>query len=302
MKKRGLGKGINALFPETSTAGEVVEDKEEIVTIPLENIFPNPYQPRMEFDEQKLEEMARTISTYGIIQPIVVNKEGGSYYLVAGERRLRAAKIANVDTIPAIVKEFTEEQILEITLIENLQREDLNPIEEASAYKTLMEKFAFTQDELAARLGKSRSSIANALRLLTLDNDIKEYLAKGKLTVGQVRPVLSLEDSRLQKNLVREIFDDNLTARDVEKKVKDLTQRNNGSDTAEKKGKRKQRDEADAADDIFIKDLEEKLQSYLGTKINIKSGRGKEGRIELYYYGEEDLNRLLSFILPHEKI
>ncbi len=298
MKKRGLGKGINALFPEISNEEQAAEEKEGIVALPLNRILPNPYQPRMEFDEGKLEEMARTISSYGIIQPIVVNKEGDTYYLVAGERRLRAAKMADVGSIPAIVKEFSEEQILEITLIENLQREDLNPIEEASAYKTLMEKFEFTQDELATRLGKSRSSIANALRLLSFDNEIKDYLAKGKLTVGQVRPILSLEDGELQKNVALEILHNNLTARDVEKKVKKILERQGGVDVERKE--RKESDESAANANIFIKDLEERLRSYLGTKINIKKGKGNEGKIEMYYYGEEDLDRLVGFILPQE--
>jgi ParB family chromosome partitioning protein len=289
MNKQRLGKGLGALIPEFKNESIDLKDP-GITEIPLEKIKPNPQQPRKDFSKEKLTELADTIKTYGVIQPVLLQKEKENYILVAGERRYRAAQLAGLKTIPAIIKEYNSKELIEIALVENLQREDLNPIEEASAYKRLLEEFGFIQEELSKKIGRSRSAIANSLRLLSLDDEIKKYLAEGKLTPGQVRPLLSLGSTE-QRYLALKIINNKLTARQVENLVKNLKRKNvPEQDLGEEQVEQKK------LQHLFIKDLEEKLRKVYGTKVNIKID-SKEGKIELYFYGDEDLERLIEILL-----
>ncbi len=279
-EKRRLGKGLGALIPDV-TAG--TEDSSDIA---LSLIKPNPYQPRRTFNEEKLKELASSIETHGVLQAVVVTKavDEDGYYLVAGERRCRAAKLANLKSVPAIVKEIDKSTMLEIALIENLQREDLNPVEEAQAYRKLMEDYSYTQEELAKRLGKSRSSVANSVRLLVLPEKVLGHLEKGEITAGQVRPLLSLDSPDLQLEAALKIIKDGLTAREVEK-LTSAKQKDRSADKEEKPL------------DPLRQEIQLQMQRELGTKVRLKEGK-KGGTIEIYYYSEEDLERLISMLLP----
>lgn len=279
-EKRRLGKGLGALIPD------VLSTSEESNQIELSMIKPNPYQPRREFDEEKLKELATSIKNHGILQAVVVTKavnEDG-YYLVAGERRCRAAKIAGLLSVPAVVKDIDKATMLEIALIENLQREDLNPVEEAQAYRRLMKEYGYTQEELANRLGKSRSAIANSKRLLALPDKVLGYLEKGDITAGQARPLLALDSAALQVEAALKIVEEGLTARDVER-------------LANEKKKRAGEKPETALLDPLRQELQVQMQRELGTKVKLKDGKSG-GTIEIYYYSEEDLERLVSMLLP----
>lgn len=281
MSKKRLGKGLQALIPS-------VEDENQGVTeININRILPNPHQPRRDFDDEKLEELAASIREHGVIQPIIVRENGDMYELVAGERRWRAAKKLGHTTIPAIIKEYTDGEVMEIALIENLQREDLNPIEEAAAYKQLMEEFGLTQDELSKKIGKSRSLIANSIRLLNLPAEIQELLEKGAITTGHARSLLSLDDKGMQMELARRIIEEGLTVRDIEKIVKKAA--------VEKDKKTKK---APETKDPLLLDIEERLKMVLGTQVRIKNGRNK-GKIEIEYYSGEDLERIIEIFLKN---
>lgn len=279
-EKRRLGKGLGALIPD------VIAGTEDSSDIALSLIKPNPYQPRRTFNEEKLKELASSIETHGVLQAVVVTKavDEDGYYLVAGERRCRAAKLANLKSVPAIVKEIDKSTMLEIALIENLQREDLNPVEEAQAYRKLMEDYSYTQEELAKRLGKSRSSVANSVRLLVLPEKILGHLEKGEITAGQVRPLLSLDSPDLQLEAALKIIKDGLTAREVEK-LTSAKQKDRSADKEEKPL------------DPLRQEIQLQMQRELGTKVRLKEGK-KGGTIEIYYYSEEDLERLISMLLP----
>lgn len=279
MSKKGLGRGLSALIPELPSDNFNPNAVEEI---PISRIRPNPKQPRKNFSTESLEELAESIKMHGIIQPVVVRSIEGGYELVAGERRLRASKIAGLKEIKAVIQSFTDKQIAEIALIENLQREDLNPIEEAEAFQTLIEEFDLTQDQLALRIGKSRSAIANTLRLLSLAPEVRNMVVKGLLKPGQVRPILVLED-RVQIELAKMIIEKELNARQVEKYVKELS--------AEKKQKKKS-----LLSDPIVKDVEEKIMESIGVSVKIK-GNDKKGKIEIQYYDEEDLNKIIELLL-----
>jgi ParB family chromosome partitioning protein len=288
--KQRLGKGLGALIPEFKN--ELIDVKEKGVTeIPLEKLAPNPQQPRKDFSEEKLAEMANTIKAYGVIQPVLVHKEKEQYILVAGERRYKAAQMAGLKTIPAIVKEYSPKELIEIALVENLQREDLNPIEEASAYKRLLEEFNFSQEELARKIGRSRSSIANAMRLLTLDEETKKYLSDGKLTPGQVRPLLSISNPEQRRYLAMKILNNKLTARQVENMVKNLKREAKGEEMPDKENSKENEIKL-----LFLKEVEEKIRKTYGTKVKIKRDK-KEGKIELYFYSDEDFERLTEILL-----
>lgn len=281
MSKKRLGKGLQALIPS-------VEDENQGVTeININRILPNPHQPRRDFDDEKLEELAASIREHGVIQPIIVRENGDMYELVAGERRWRAAKKLGHTTIPAIIKEYTDGEVMEIALIENLQREDLNPIEEAAAYKQLMEEFGLTQDELSKKIGKSRSLIANSIRLLNLPAEIQELLEKGAITTGHARSLLSLDDKGMQMELARRIIEEGLTVRDIERIVKKAV--------VEKDKKTKK---APETKDPLLLDIEERLKMVLGTQVRIKNGRNK-GKIEIEYYSGEDLERIIEIFLKN---
>ncbi len=282
-EKRRLGKGLGALIPEVmSGSGETSE-------VSLEKIEPNPFQPRQKFDDEKINELAASIKEHGVLQAVVLApaREDDRYYLVAGERRCRAAKLAGLEKVPAVIKSYDSKQMLEIALIENLQREDLNPVEEARAYKKLMSEFSYTQDELARRIGKSRPSVANTMRLLSLPTYVIKALEEGQITSGQARPLLAIGDKEVQENAFKTIMEERLTARDVEKLV---------HQTSGKKHKTKQVGQGVEEDPVQV-ELQLQMQRVLGTKVKIKPGKSG-GSIEIFYYGDEDLERLIDKLLP----
>ncbi len=282
-EKRRLGRGLGALIPEA-----LPEKEGDIKEIEIHRIKPNPYQPRTTFDEKKLRELADSIEQHGLVQAIVVAPEKDQFILVAGERRYRAAKMVGLKTIPAIVKEFSKSAMLEIALIENLQREDLNPIEEAEAYRKLMEEFNMTQDELARRVGKSRSAIANTVRLLSLPQAVKEALARGDILPGQARPLLALPDQETQNKMAQQIMARGLTAREVEKMVSRAGK--------EKETKITIRQET-MTEEPQLREIKEQLQRHLGTKVRLVKGK-QGGTLEIFYYSDEDLERLIALLLP----
>lgn len=288
MAKKGLGKGLGSLFSEEDVkqvTAEVSETKEgDISTIRMSLIEPNKKQPRRHFDEEKIAALAESIKEHGLIQPIIITpSENGMYKIVAGERRWRAAKKAKLKEIPAVVRSYNDEQVAEIALIENLQRENLNPIEEAIGYNLLIEEFNLTQEVISQRVGKSRSAVANSLRLLSLEKDIQKMLIDGSLTSGHARAVLSLEDKELRIALSKRIIEDNLNVRQAEALAKQLQKK-----APIKKTKTK------SAYDIELESLQNKLSTAMGTKVKINH-TPKKGKIEIEYYGNADLERVLEF-------
>lgn len=279
MTKRGLGKGLSALIP--------MEEKREenILEISLKEIVANKNQPRKDFDENKIEELATSMKQHGVLQPIILREKGSKYELVAGERRWRAAAKAGLDTIPAIVKEFSDADVMEIALIENLQREDLNPLEEALAYKTLMDEFGLTQEELSKRVGKSRSQIANTVRLLNLEQEIQNLVLEDLLTAGHARALLALQEKKERIKLAKKISEENLSVRQTEEIVKAFSK--------EVKKKRQQREKE--INPVII-DITEKLQRTLGTRVKVK-GSEKKGKIEIEFYSGDELERILETIM-----
>lgn len=272
--KRGLGRGLGAFF----TPGE----EEVLSEVAVAEIVPNKYQPRRVFDEDALRELAQSIKEHGVIQPIIIRKLETGYELVAGERRWRAARLVGLETIPAAVREYTDGEMTEIALIENLQRENLNPIEEAGAYKRLMEEFALTQEEVARKIGRSRSLIANTIRLLNLHPQVQEYVSRGTLTMGQARPLLAIDDPEAQLEAATNIINDSLSARDVEEFV-----RRQADEPKVKKVKKQETRE------IFLTEAEERLKMALGTQVKIKPGKIKS-RIEIEFYSPDDLERIIE--------
>ena len=296
---KGLGKGLSALFSSTEddykkTFGVTEEDIEKgYLEIPLKDIYPNPLQPRKIFDTKALDELASSIKVNGVIMPIVVNKdEQGKYMIIAGERRFRASKIAGKENIPAIIKEYDDRKIQEISLIENLQREDLNPIESATAMKQLMDDYGLTQEELSERIGKSRSAIANTLRLLTLDEEVVKLVSNGKLSQGHARALVTLPYD-VQVKIARRSVQDGMSVRDIEREVKDYY---NPPD-AKKRIREIKRQEDQSAE---LKDLIARMQQVLGTKIQA-IGNDKKGRIYIDYYTTDDLDRICDIIEFLEK-
>ncbi|WP_052218934.1 ParB/RepB/Spo0J family partition protein [Thermincola ferriacetica] len=285
MNKKGLGKGLNALIRSNND----FEDRAGIVELNISDIVRNAKQPRQEFDQEKLEELAASIRQYGIIQPVIVRRlTNKKYELIAGERRWRAARLAGLDKIPAVIKEVSDREITELALIENIQREDLNPIEEALAYKQLMEEFGLTQEELSKRVGKSRSFIANSVRLLNLPPEAQRMVQAGQLSAGHARALLVIERAIDQANLAKKIVEKNLSVRQIEQLVKKITSE------GKKKIPRKRRE----SESLIVKDIEEQMQGKLGTKVRIKHG-SKRGMIEIEYYSDDDLQRIVDLILGH---
>lgn len=279
-QSRGLGRGLEALIP-TMSEQEVV--KELLIT----DIVANKYQPRNEFNEEALEELAESINQYGLLQPVIVRKVLNGYELIAGERRWRAAKKNGAKTIPAIVREYSDIETTEIALIENLQRENLNAIEEAGAYQRLVNEFGLTQEELAKKIGRSRSHIANFIRLLNLPEIVQEYVSRGTLTMGQVRPLLTLESEDLQIEAAEYIIAEDLSARDVEKLVKKLMK--------DPQVLQEELEEEEYKEDIFVVEAEDVLKMALGTKVKIKPGK-KKSKIEIEFYSADDLERLVEVL------
>lgn len=283
MAKRGLGKGLGTLFE--NEAEEVQQPKNGVVRLKINSVEPNKNQPRKNFDSDKLDALASSIKEHGLIQPIIVTEgKNGIYKIVAGERRWRAAKKAGLKEISAVIDEYSDEEVAEIALIENLQREDLNPIEEALGYHQLLEDFNLTQELISQKIGKSRSAIANSLRLLSLDDQIKKLIISGEISSGHARAILSLESTELRLALSKRIIEDNLNVRQAEEIAKQLN----------KKRPQKQKKETTAGD-IEIENLENRIASTLGTKVKI-SHSPKKGRIEIEYYGNDDLDRILGLL------
>lgn len=282
MAKSRLGKGLSALIPTQ----ELFPGKDEPVTeLEIELIKPNSFQPRTVFNEEKLAELADSIKEHGVVQPVVVRPlAAGEYELVVGERRLRACQKLGMKKIPAVIKEFSNQQMIEIGLVENIQRQDLNPVEEAKAYYRLINEFKLTQEEVALRVGKSRSFVANLVRLLNLPADILDMLAQGKLSIGQARPLLSLPAEAEQLRLAQVLLEKNMTAREAERVVQELTETRSSP-------RRKKRNGTKVSPAIL--DLEERLRSICRTKVKIRHARDK-GRIEIEYYSNDDLDRIVA--------
>lgn len=287
MAKKGLGKGLSTLFDDNTIIDDIIEESsnKDISQIKLSLIEPNRNQPRKNFDDEKIEVLANSIKENGLIQPIIITpSKNGMYKIVAGERRWRASKKAGLKEIPAVIRDYSDEQVAEIALIENLQREDLNPIEEALGYKALLEEFNLTQELISQKIGKSRSAIANSMRLLSLEEQIQKLLVAGDITSGHARAILSLEDNDLRLALSRRIIEDGLNVRQTEALSRQLQKKAPKKKTPEK-----------TAYDIELEHIQNKLSSDLGTKVRIVH-TDKKGRIEIDYYGNEDLERILNLI------
>ncbi len=290
--KRGLGKGLDAMIPiqETPASGRDGADKaagsgaETIVRIT--QVEPNREQPRKNFDEDALQELADSIKQFGLLQPILVQDRKTYYEIIAGERRWRAAKLAGLKEVPVIIRDYTEQEIVEISLIENIQREDLNPIEEAQAYKRLLTEFHLKQDEVAERVSKSRTAVTNSMRLLKLCDEVQQMIIDDMLSTGHARALISIEDPEQQYTIAQKVFDEKLSVRDVEKLVKSLN----------KPDKAKKAAETDKSLDVVYQDIAEKLKQALGTKVDISSKGGGAGKIEIEFYNHDDLDRIIDLL------
>ena len=261
-------------------------DKKDIITIDLKNIYPNQDQPRRVFDEEKIKILSESIKNYGVLQPIVLKPDDkGKYMIIAGERRYRASKLARKSDIPAVIKDIPMKDIMEIALIENLQREELNPIEEALAYRSLIKNYEVTQEEISEAVGKSRPHITNTLRLLNLPQKIMDMIDQGQITAGHGKALLRVNDENLQLELANKVIAEELSVRATEALAKKICEDN--IKEVPKKSKEK---------DVFIVDVEEKLRNIFGTKVNISKGK-KKGKIEIEYYNEDDLNNIVSMLL-----
>ncbi len=290
VKKRGLGKGLSALIPDEPlidiTDAEASEEK--IKLIDISQIEPNREQPRRDFDEEALNELVQSIEKHGILQPIIVRKQNTGYEIVAGERRWRAAQKAGLKEVPALIKELSQIEVSQIALIENLQREDLNPIEEALAYKNLTEKYNLTQEEISQSVGKSRPYISNIMRLLNLEDEIIELISNGTISSGHGRALLAIEDKEARKKICQSIVDNNLSVRETEKLVKECLENKDKRKTSEKNKNASKKDP-------FILGIEESLRKYFGTKVVVTKGN-KKSKIEIEYYSDDDLERILELL------
>ena len=283
---KGLGRGIDALFSEYSDLDKIDVLSERVQEIDLEEIRPNPYQPRKIFDEEALDELARSIKQSGVFQPIILRKSTiKGYEIIAGERRFRASKLAGKTTIPAIIREFDEEKMMEVAVLENLQREDLTSLEEAEAYNMLMKKLKLTQEEVAARLGKSRPYIANYLRLLGLPEAIKQMLQVNDISMGQARTLLGLKDKKQIVKLAKKVMKENLTVRQLEQLVAKMNHPKEQTEKIEKTTKKP----------YYIRESEERLMDKFGTSVKIHE-KDKKGKIEIEYLSTEDLTRILDVL------
>lgn len=289
--KKGLGKGLGAFFGEevvleVENEHKVHKEQKNEETIKLSLIEPNREQPRKVFNDEQLQELADSIKQYGVIQPLLVQKKEDYYELIAGERRWRAAKLAGLKEVPVLVREYDKQRSMEIALIENVQRADLNPIEEAMAYQQLMKEFGLKQEEIASRVSKNRATITNTLRLLKLPQQVQQMLVENRISGGHARTLLAIEDAGLQIQLADQIEKDNLSVREVEKAVKRLGK--------EPKGKKKI--ERSEALDLIFQELEERMKSAIGTKVSINRKDKNKGRIEIEYYSESELERIVELI------
>ncbi|SCJ07055.1 Probable chromosome-partitioning protein parB [uncultured Eubacterium sp.] len=299
-KKMGLGRGLNTLIPKAPIVDEEVEqvkkkvskspkskkksEPEKELTLPIDKIEPNPDQPRNQFDEDTLQELSDSIKQYGMLQPILVTPKDGFYEIIAGERRWRAAKLAGLNEVPVMIRKYSENEVVEIALIENIQRDNLNPIEEAMAYKRLMEEFQLKQDEVAGKVSKSRAGITNSLRLLKLDPRVQKMLEEEMISTGHARALLAITNKDQQYEIAQKVFDEKLSVRDIEKLVKDL-----------KKIKKDKKEEKDVHDILYTQ-LEESMKQVLGSKVSIKNKKNNKGKIEIEYYSRDELERIVDMI------
>lgn len=294
-KKSGLGKGLDALIPagnkkvpvKKETEPVIIEkivEKKGVETLKITEVEPNREQPRKNFNEDALLELSDSIKQYGVIQPLIVQKKGDHYEIIAGERRWRAAKMAGIKEIPVIIKDYSDQQVMEISLIENIQREDLNPIEEAMAYKNLMEEFHLKQDEIAEKVSKSRTAVTNSMRLLKLDKRVQQMMIDDMISAGHARTLITIEDPDVQYNIATKIFDEKLSVRETEKMVKLLQKPEVKKEKAEK------------VNSFIYKDIEEKIKAILGTKVTVDHRSNNKGRISIEYYSNDELERILFLL------
>ena len=302
VKRGGLGKGLDILIPNTNGGSETIVPKTEVKTkivekvvekvvekpiemkVKISKIEPNKEQPRRNFDEDALIELSESIKQHGVLQPIIVQDRKTYYEIIAGERRWRAAKLAGLKEVPVIVKKFSDQEILEISLIENIQRENLNPIEEAIAYKRLLNEFQLKQDEVAERVSKSRTAVTNSMRLLKLDERVQQMVIDEKLSTGHARALLGIEDSELQYQTANRVFDESLSVREVEKLVKLMN-------APKKEVKRPEINQA------VYEDMSEKLKQLMGTKVQILPKNNEKGKIEIEYYSSDELERIIDLFM-----
>ena len=294
--KKGLGKGLGTLIPgaddikENTKVVEKIVEKKVIVKEPtdtklkINDIEPNRGQPRNNFDEDALEELADSIRQYGVIQPIIVKKRDDYYEIIAGERRWRAAKMAGLKEVPVVIKDYSEQQIMEVALIENIQRKDLNPIEEALAYQRLINEYNLTQDNVAEKVSKSREAISNSMRLLKLDERVQGMLIDNMLTSGHARTLITITDKEQQYNLALRIFDEKLSVRETEKLIKNLNK------------PQKSKVNKVPENDFIFRDMEEKLKGIVGTKVVIHNKDNNKGKIEIEYYSKDDFERIVEIL------
>lgn len=294
-KKSGLGKGLDALIPAGNKKASVKKETEPVIiekivekkgveTLKITEVEPNREQPRKNFNEDALLELSDSIKQYGVIQPLIVQKKGDHYEIIAGERRWRAAKMAGIKEIPVIIKDYSDQQVMEISLIENIQREDLNPIEEAMAYKNLMEEFHLKQDEIAEKVSKSRTAVTNSMRLLKLDKRVQQMMIDDMISAGHARTLITIEDPDVQYNIATKIFDEKLSVRETEKMVKLLQKPEVKKEKAEK------------VNSFIYKDIEEKIKAILGTKVTVDHKSNNKGRISIEYYSNDELERILFLL------
>jgi len=284
VKKPALGKGLGALIEN-----RIEENQNSVIEVEINQVEPGPGQPRKNFDKEKIDTLAESIKEHGIIQPLIVTREENRYYIIAGERRWRAAKAAGFKTIPVIERNATTKEVLELALVENIQREDLNPIEEAEAYAKLLQDYSMTQEQVAAMVGKSRSAIANMLRLLHFSEKVKNLLISGELTTGQARPILALESIQEQDSAAEYILKSGLNARQAEQYVKKLT---------EKSKQKSQSEEKDISEQIKqqeVRFVQDRLRTSLGTKVILNDHNGR-GKITIEYYSKDERERLIEFL------
>ena len=294
MAARGWGKGLDSLIPNTigeskgkADKGTGTENKNPETMVKLTAVEPNRDQPRKNFDEDALLELAESIKQFGLLQPILVQERDGYYEIIAGERRWRAAKIAGLKEVPVIIKNLTDQEIVEISLIENIQREDLNPIEEAQAYKRLLNEFHLKQDEVAERVSKSRTAVTNSMRLLKLCDEVQQMVVNEMITTGHARALLSIEDPEEQYMIAQKVFDEKMSVREVEKLVKNLHK-----PEKPKKAENKSLE-------VIYQNIEEKLKESLGTKVSISSKENGAGKIQIEFYDHDDLDRLMEYIIKN---
>ena len=298
VKRNGLGKGLDSLIPnKTEKSSKPAEKKAEVkkndenptgsgeILVKINQVEPNRDQPRKDFDEDSLMELADSIKQFGVLQPLIVQKKKDYYEIIAGERRWRAAKLAGIKEIPVIIKEYTNQEIVEISLIENIQRENLNPIEEAMAYKRLLEEFSLKQDEVAERVSKSRTAVTNSMRLLKLSERVQQMIVDDMISTGHARALLAIDDEEQQYALANKIFDEKLSVRETEKLVKAL--KNPKKETKKKK-----------EEHTFVyQNIEEHMKNIIGTKVSVNPKSNGKGKIEIEYYSEEELERIYDLIM-----